>query len=66
MPVCVFDLVGESGADKRLTLREESEVRRKHFPMIGFFNVIITNFKLIIWNLGTLMPSFRRAWSRLF
>ena len=66
MPVCIFDLVGASGADKRLTLREESEVRRKYFPVIGFFNGAIINFKLILWHLGTIMPSFRRAWSRFF
>jgi putative colanic acid biosynthesis glycosyltransferase len=66
MPVCIFDLVGESGADKRRTLREEAGVRRKHFPVVGVFNVLITGFKLAIWQLGTLVPSFRRAWSRYF
>ena len=66
MPVCVFDLVGESGSDKRKTLSEEAKVRRRHFPISGIFNWIITNFKLAVWQLGTLMPSFRRAWSRYF
>lgn len=66
MPVCVFDLVGKSGADKWLTLSEESDVRQKYFSVPNFFNVLITRFKLIIWQTGTLIPSFRRAWSRFF
>ncbi|MFC1701443.1 glycosyltransferase [Pseudomonadota bacterium] len=66
MPVCIFDLVGESGKDKRLTLREESIIRRTYFPITSIFNGLIFSFKLLLWHLGTLMPSFRRAWSRYF
>lgn len=64
--VCIFDLIGESGSNKRLTLLEESKVRRKYFPVTGTFNLLINSFKLGLWHLGTLSPSFRRAWSRYF
>jgi putative colanic acid biosynthesis glycosyltransferase len=66
VPICIFELVGESGLDKRQTLREEAKVRRKYFPIVGIFNLLITNFKLLMWNLGTLVPSFRRKWARYF
>lgn len=66
MPVCIFNLVGKSGLNKRLTLGEESAVRRKYFPTVGLFNGLISSFKLLIWQLGTLIPSFRQRWSRYF
>ena len=66
IPVCIFDLVGKSGLDKRLTLREESRVRQKYFSIPDIFNVVITEFKYVVWQVGTLIPSFRRAWSRIF
>ena len=66
MPVCIFDLVGKSGVDKRLTLREESVVRQKHFSIPGFISSAVSGFKYVIWQAGTLIPSFRRAWSRIF
>jgi putative colanic acid biosynthesis glycosyltransferase len=65
-PVCVFDLVGKSGTDKRLTLREESQVRQKHFAIPGFVSRAILEFKYLVWQTGTFLPSFRRAWSRFF
>lgn len=66
MAVCIFELVGTSGTNKRLTLNEEARVRRKYFPFTGVFNLLITNFKLLMWNFGTFVPSFRRAWARYF
>jgi len=66
MPVCVFDLVGESGADKWQTLREVSSVRKKYFPIAGIFSGIIAVFKYLMWQTGTVFPAFRRAWSRVF
>ncbi len=66
MHVCVFDLIGKSSTDKRLTIREESTVRIKHFSIPRFFNGLITELKYIIWQIGTLIPSFRRGWSRIF
>lgn len=66
LPVCVFDLVGKSTVNKRLTLREESKVRKNHFETTAFISRIIEEFKKLMWELGTLLPAFRRAWSRFF
>lgn len=65
-PVCIFDLVGKSGMNKRLTLHEESEVRQKYFSIPGFASRMILEFKYVVWQTGTFLPSFRRAWSKLF
>lgn len=66
MPVCIFDLVGKSGTDKRLTLNEESSVRQKYFAIPGFASRIIMEFKYLVWQTGTVLPSFRRVWSKFF
>jgi putative colanic acid biosynthesis glycosyltransferase len=66
IPVCIFDLIGKSGTDKRLTLTEESEIRQQYFPIPEFVNRAILEFKYLVWQTGTFLPSFRRAWSRFF
>jgi len=66
MTVCIFDLVGKSGTDKRLTLHEESSVRQKHFAIPGFVSRVIQEFKYFVWQAGTFLPFFRRGWSRFF
>jgi len=66
MPVCVFDLVGKSAVDKRLTLHEEAGIRQHYFSIPTVFNRMITGFKYLIWQAGTCLPAFRRAWSRIF
>ena len=66
IPVCIFDLIGKSGTNKRLTLGEESVVRQKYFSIPGFVSRMIMEFKYLVWQTGTLLPSFRRAWSRFF
>ena len=66
IPVCIFDLVGKSGQDKRLTLREESVVRKKHFRIPDLINRAMTGFKYLMWQTGTLLPLFRRTWGRFF
>jgi putative colanic acid biosynthesis glycosyltransferase len=66
MPICIYDLVGKSSVNKRLTMSEESMVRQRYFSIPGLFNKTLTGFKYVVWQVGTLIPSFRRAWSRFF
>jgi putative colanic acid biosynthesis glycosyltransferase len=66
MPVCIYDLVGRSSANRRATLDEESSVRRHHFRIGRFIDWCIVQFKGFIWGLGTLVPAFRRTWSKFF
>lgn len=64
--ICIFDLLGKSGENKRLTLQEEAIVRQKHFKVPSFLNRSIMWFKYLLWHFGTLAPSFRKAWSHFF
>lgn len=66
LQVCIFDLVGKSSVNKRLTLGEESFVRGKYFKVPELANQLIVEFKNLIWRLGTFSPTFRRIWSRFF
>jgi putative colanic acid biosynthesis glycosyltransferase len=64
-PVCIFDLVGESSADKRETLTEEATVRQKHFGVPGPLDRMLLGVKLAAWNFHGKFPAVRaivRPW----
>ena len=64
IPICVYDLVGQSSADKLKTLLEESQIRRKNFNTPGYLDQSILYAKLFIWNFHSKFPMFRRIGRR--
>lgn len=64
IPICIYDLVGQSSSDKRKTLLEECQIRSKNFHLTRFMNQIIFYAKLFIWKFHSRIPVFRRIWRR--
>jgi len=64
IPMCTYDLVGESSNHKELTLNEESIVRIKHFGFPRWTERILMTGKRILWNFSVRFPEFRSYWRR--
>ena len=64
IPICIYDLVGESSIHKETTLREESLVRVNHFGFPSWFEKILISVKRNLWKFNTNFPKVRSVWRR--
>ena len=64
VPVCIFDLVGESSHNQAETLGEESVIRVEYFGLPAFINRTVVCIKQSLWKFNTKFPRVRAAWRR--
>jgi putative colanic acid biosynthesis glycosyltransferase len=64
VPVCVFDLVGESSMHREESGAEESAVRTRHFGIPRFLDRALVRFKQAHWSFNMKYPGVRAVWRR--